>query len=233
MVKINDNILYWFTTPTEKVFQDYHKWVVYPDNPFRRYIYIDTNSPVLFVAHLDTVQDLLTKEKILVKDNRIYTTGLDDRLGAYLIFKLFNLGIKGDILLTDHEEIGRSTAKYFSTSKSYNWVCEFDKTGKGFVTYGNDSNEFNELLIESGFQQGEGIQSDINEITLDNTPCMFNIGIGIVNPHSEESYVVLEDLEENIKKFIEFYKEYSETYFKSKNDNFFQRVIKRANELTR
>src|SRR3990172_2837926 len=75
-----------------------------------RHIYIDRGSPVLAIAHLDTVQSLTHFQTIRMgKRVHLFNAQLDDRLGAYIIVDyLPTLGIETDVLLTEGEESGRS-----------------------------------------------------------------------------------------------------------------------------
>ena len=170
-------------------------------------------APVLYVAHIDTVLELSTPKQIRITKNKVYATGLDDRLGCYLAFRLNQLGLKGDILLCDFEEINETTAKYFQTDKNYNWVVEFDRHGTDAVTYGDDSLEFLRALKKAKFKLGRGVGSDISELTLNNDPCMFNLGIGYERAHSFHSYVDIKNLVRNVKKFTKFYNKHSTTSF--------------------
>jgi len=174
---------------------------------------VDMKAPVLFVAHLDTVQKLMDPRSIRIDDNRIHATGLDDRLGCYLAFRLNLLGIRGDVLLCDHEETNETTAKYFETDKHYNWVAEFDREGTQAVTYGDDSILFLKTLKKCGFKLNRGVGSDISELTLPNDPCMINIGVGYEKPHSLDSYLDISNLVSNVRKFSKFYRKYSSTSY--------------------
>lgn len=214
-----NNLLYWLTTPTEKVFEDYKQYVI-NDNIMKHHIFIDMDAPVLYVAHVDTVRNLLLPEEILYHDNIINATGLDDRLGIYIAFKLNALGYKGDILLTDHEEIGFSTAKFFKTKKKYKWVCEFDRAGEDFVTYGDDSKEFIKTLKEFDMEQGKGSYSDITVLNLPDNPCMFNLGIGYQLAHSIDSFCDVTVMLRSLKRFMKFYKEYSNTHYEVEYPDF-------------
>jgi len=206
-------LLYWLTTPTEKIFERFEFDAVYSDDPTRHYIHIDNGSSVLYVAHLDTVQELNEIYQIRIGAKSIQASGLDDRLGVYLAFMLNELGMKGDILLTDHEEIGCSTAKYFKTNKKYNWVCELDRGGEDFVTYGEENKRFINLLLETGAERGLGSYSDISVLELDNHPCMFNLGIGYYRPHSLNSFARIPQLLNNVNRFKEFYERYHKVKF--------------------
>jgi hypothetical protein len=179
----------------------------------KRHVFVDRKAPVLYVAHIDTVHDLLKPKDIRIQKDSLHATGLDDRLGCYLAFRLNLLGLRGDVLITDHEEINLSTAKYFKTEKEYNWVVEFDRKGDDVVTYGIDSKEFLKNLKKIGFSIGKGTKSDLSELYMHNKPCMFNIGVGYHDPHSFRSYVDFSQMASNVKKFAAFYTRHKDTPF--------------------
>lgn len=167
-------------------------------------IHIDRGSNVLAVAHLDWVA--WEDDPWFSKKGRIINAGqLDDRLGVWTILDVLPaLGINCDVLLTDSEEIGRSTATDFLPTKDYNWMFQFDRRGGDVVLYDYES-ESNVALLESyGFEVGAGSFSDIcwlNHMGITG----FNIGTGYQREHSKDSYADLRQLMTNVGKFRTFY----------------------------
>jgi len=207
-------LVYWLTTPEEVLYEHFNNHTKERGIAHKQHIFVDMNSPILYVVHLDTVQDLMKHKDIIISDNRVYATGLDDRLGCYIAFRLNLLGLKGDVLICDHEEIKLSTARYFNTTKKYNWVCEFDRGGNQVVTYNNVNNELLlNTLEDHGFEIGLGRYTDIADLSLHNKPSMFNMGIGYKKPHNLDSYVDLLEFVTNINKFQMFYEQYKDTSF--------------------
>ena len=101
-------------------------------------IYIDRGSPILGVAHLDTVANgNLPKPKWLNGPDGfpiVNSIALDDRLGAWVLLDLLpSLGLTFDVILCDSEERGRSTAESFQPTREYNWGFEFDRAGTDTV----------------------------------------------------------------------------------------------------
>jgi len=166
------------------------------DNKMHR-IFFNRGSKVLFVAHVDTVRT----PRLHKSDGRyIRGRGFDDRLGCMLAYNL-SKELNADLLLTDHEERGGTTAKYHKI-KDYNWIVEFDRESTDIVTYGLDSPEFKQALM--GFWNiGFGSYSDICDIKTD--ACCFNLGLGHYNSHGKKSFVCIRETEQQIKKFREFY----------------------------
>lgn len=177
------------------------------------YYYKDNGSPVLFVAHLDHVQDDGTCTITTTNGELIALSGaLDDRLGAYVGLELLpKLGITVDILLTTNEERGASTARDFVTDKSYNWMIEFDRGGTDVVMYQYETMEYRALVRESGAQVGNGSYSDIAD--LEDLGCAgFNWGVGYYDYHSKRSHAWLEDTFRMVAKFLKFYASNAATY---------------------
>src|SRR5687767_14937641 len=93
--------------------------------------YIDRGGSVLAVAHLDWV---MRRKPMLSKQGIIQCPQLDDRLGVWVILDVLPaIGVQVDVLLTDSEEVGASTAGYFIPKKDYNWVFSFDRAGMDVV----------------------------------------------------------------------------------------------------
>jgi hypothetical protein len=67
--------------------------------------------------------------------HRVFNVKLDDRLGVYTCLIICGRGLKFDVLLTEDEEIGQSTASFSETNKDYNWMFQFDRQGVQTVMY--------------------------------------------------------------------------------------------------
>lgn len=112
------------------------------------YTFKDNGSPVLAVAHLDTVQEASYSSIFRVKGERVLLCPrLDDRLGVYIITRLLpRMGITCDLLLTTGEEVGCSSAELFLTDKQYNWAFSFDRSGADCVLYQHDHKKLRRVL---------------------------------------------------------------------------------------
>lgn len=176
-----------------------------PDGDF---FFKDNNANILGVAHLDSV---CQPNKLIHEDNFVYHPCLDDRLGAYLLLEVLSKYAKFDILLTEGEEIGCSTAAYFNPKKEYNWIFSFDRKGTDVVLYQYHDLPTQTLLESFGFQVSQGIFSDI--AFMDHLGCKgINFGVGYHDYHSENAYADLNETRENCLKFIEFYKANKEVH---------------------
>jgi len=172
----------------------------------------EEDAKILAVAHCDTVQPLPKKKNVMLERNRLWSPCLDDRLGVYICKDwLWKNNINADILLTNDEEIGASTAQHFKHADKYNWIVEFDRGGSDAVTYGMESEKFVDALEDCGFILGVGSFSDL--CFLDTGKCAVNIGVGYYDAHSKYSYCTLPELECNLVKFKDLYATYAEDVF--------------------
>ena len=184
------------------------------NTPDGNYVFRDNGASILAVAHLDVVQPAPRHfGHYKGQANVIYNTQLDDRLGAYTILDaLPGMGIKVDVLLTEGEESCRSTAAYFQTEKSYNWLIEFDRAGTDIVMYKYETPELREILEAQGNEIGWGSYSDI--CTLEHLEVAgFNWGIGYHDNHFPDSHFKISEYKDAILRFRKFYNTYKDTKF--------------------
>jgi len=199
-----NELIYWLQDK-DLIFSHFGYAVLDKDNKDRRRIFIDRGSKVLFVAHLDTIQE----PKFHTKNAKcIHASGLDDRLGC-LIANMLSKELNTDLLLTDNEEGGESTAMYHKC-KQYNWIAEFDRHGDDVVTYDLDSDKFLKELRKIWIV-GFGSMSDI--CYLDTTACCVNIGIGFEHDHSPDSFARIKTIKRQIDKFKMFFAKHKDTEF--------------------
>ena len=173
-------------------------------------IHIDRGSNVLGVAHLDFVSWRIPKyRKTVVRQ----CPQLDDRLGVWVLLDLLpSMDVNTDILLTDSEECGESTAQFFDSPKKYNWMYQFDRAGTDVVMYEYETAPHCERLADHGFEVGKGSWSDISQLTsLGITG--FNFGVGYHQQHTRNCHADLNDTMSQARKFRSFYNQYSGTKF--------------------
>jgi hypothetical protein len=177
------------------------------DTPDGIYIYKENpKAKILAVAHLDTV--LSSNHFYHVKiggDSLILNAQLDDRLGVYTILDILpQLGIEYDLLLTEGEEQGRSTAAYFESGKDYNWMLSFDRRGDDVVMYQYDNDGLRKDMKRAGLRPGHGTFSDI--VFLEHLGvCGMNVGTGYEGEHTIMSYANMTTLCSQVKRFKTFY----------------------------
>jgi hypothetical protein len=186
-----------------------------------KYIYKQNNANILAVAHLDSVHGHNHFGLIESKDEtRIYCPTLDDRLGAYLILEFLPLfGLKYDILLTDNEETGNTSAKIFNLpkGKKYNWMFSFDRHGDDVVHY--RYYEIRKYLEQAGFGSTEishGAFSCID--SLDKLECLgANFGTGYHEEHNLWAYAVMGETIKNVNRFLDFYDKFANQHLEYKS----------------
>jgi hypothetical protein len=171
--------------------------------PEGNYVFRDRGERVLGVAHLDTV---LPATYFALDGERVYCPTLDDRLGVYLLSDLLpSLGVKFDLLLTDGEERGCSTARWFVPPRKYRWMFSFDRAGTDVVMYQYDSPANRSLLHRAGFRVGVGSYSDIAD--LDFLNCAgFNFGTGYHRQHKPDCSADLGETGRMVGGFVAFWR---------------------------
>ncbi len=178
------------------------------------YVFKDKGAQVLAVAHLDSVPDhrQFVYRPAPGDRTRVYAAQCDDRLGAYIILDLLpRLGVKTDILLTEGEERGRSTAAHFKPpeGKKYHWMFSFDRRGTDVVLYQYGTPKI-KALVEPYCHVDFGSYSDIAD--LESLGCTgLNWGTGYYDNHGRESHFVLEDTEMQVEKFLRFWDHFRNT----------------------
>lgn len=175
----------------------------------RCYTFIDNDSDILAVAHLDTV---VRSRRFVQTGDFVISGRLDDRLGVHIILDILPaLGVQVDILLTEGEEIMQSTANWFRPEKRYKWIVEFDRSGTDVVLYQYEIQQAIDAVQSVGGIVGQGSYSDICDLQLD--CCGFNFGTGYYRQHSSQSYAYLTHVNDMIHLFLQFYHKYKDTEF--------------------
>jgi hypothetical protein len=182
----------------------------------KRYIYIDNGSDVLGVAHLDSVQtkDFHFYVLEIQEEVWVFNAQLDDRIGLYALLHLLPaLGVTCDILLTDNEEIGRSTAQYFKTDKKYKWMFQFDRRGEDVVHYQYGTKFLKKRLKRAGFDKIEyGMKSDIWYLDFLKC-CGFNVGVGYEGEHTVWAKANMDIFCRQVDRFVTFYNMFKDLEF--------------------
>ena len=169
-----------------------------------QYAFRDNGSKILAVAHCDTVQGISRHFSVARGDHGdiVFSPQLDDRLGVYTILDLLpSLGINVDVLLTENEERGQSTAAHFVTSKKYNWIVEFDRRGSGAVVYDYENAE---AWAHEFFGLDYGTFSDIS--CLQHLGCIgINVGVGYHHEHTDWCHMKVNEYIEQMARFVEMW----------------------------
>jgi hypothetical protein len=185
--------------------------VLMDDDKKGQLVFQDNGAKILAVSHLDTVG--WSPNPIITKNGISNCRQCDDRLGTWTILsglKPFNLEI--DILLTDFEEIGESTAQYFKSEKQYNWMFEFDRAGVDVVMYNYHTKELSDTLSDKyEFTVGRGSFTDI--CYLEGLGCKgFNFGTGYHMAHQDKCHAIFKELIGSAGRFRKFYEDYKDIH---------------------
>jgi hypothetical protein len=238
---MREGIKYHVERGINSYFKQYKRYTV--ETPTGRYIFIPRGGKVLAVAHLDTVAGFgavvrhaatPTTPTTPRHDPRptpphnpamehgdskwgawVRSINLDDRLGAWILLDyLPSLGINDfDILLTEGEECGRSTASEFvqDRANTYNWIFEFDRRGvESAVLYQYDNPDTRAMLYKYGIAVEHGSYSDISSMT--NLGVIgINFSAGYNAEHTTDCYAYLCEVRSSVVKFVSFYKDLKDT----------------------
>jgi hypothetical protein len=160
-------------------------------------------AKILAVAHIDYIG---TGKVYCASRKRVRSSALDDRLGVWFALNIERLtGIPVDIVLTDGEESGRSTADRVPDSylNTYNWIVEFDREGLTPVYYGYS--EMEDPLTEAFGSTTWGTYSDISEWETEITVGAYNHGVGYKLQHTEFCQVRITDVRRSLSNFVKMY----------------------------
>lgn len=210
-MNINYNILKMICNTSISRFESAGQVTQTPDGI---YIHKDNNASILGVAHLDTVLDLSHFYVNRINgDDIVLNAQLDDRLGVYTLLSLLpSMGLTFDVLLTEGEEMGRSTAAHFQTDKQYNWIFSFDRRGEGVVLYQYNGKQWESALKRSQFKIDMGSFSDISSMDHMGVKCV-NVGTGYHGEHNDLCYASMNELKRQVTRFAHFYHANKDTRF--------------------
>jgi hypothetical protein len=188
---------------------------------------------VLAVAHRDTVvksdkhrQYVSHWENCKNPDDRLndvlISSCFDDRIGIFTILHMLpKLGVDVDILFTTDEEIGASSAEYFSAEiareltgykgegSPYSHIVEFDRRGEDVVAYSYEDKsaswkELEKEMKEIGMVIGQGSFTDICYLTHLETKAI-NVGMGTIDEHAKKSYLEIRPYLSNLLRYAKLY----------------------------
>ena len=153
-------------------------------------------------------EDYLSCEWVVQQAEKHTGPVVDDRLGCALALGCSDWA---DLLFTDGEELGRSTAAFFQAPRAYNWIIGFDRRGVDVVTYDYKDSDWLTAL-ETNFTIGHGSFSDIGYLEKLGTACV-NMGIGYYNEHTTKAHWNPKDTEAQFARLYEFWRQFSDTAF--------------------
>lgn len=173
------------------------------------YLYRQGTTPILLIAHLDTVHKELPKT-IVYKDGKIFSPqgiGADDRCGVYMILQIIK---KKDcsVLFLEDEELGCVGAtKFLKTDLvktlvgKFKYMIELDRKGcKDAVFYECDNESFTNFITEKYWVENTGSFTDIVELSPFLKVASVNFSCGYYNAHTTNEYVVINEMQRNIEE---------------------------------
>jgi len=193
-----------------KLLQSKHGFTIHNDGTDQRYAYrpaTGSRQTVLGVAHADTV---LASSHYVRSGDIVESPELDDRLGLWvLLYGLPQLNVKNyAIVVTDFEEVGRSTAQFFECDTMFNWIFQFDRRGTGVVNYSySDNGVFDGLLEQCFGALHSGSFSDICYLAHHGVKA-FNVGTAYYNEHTERCHANLTELTDQMQRFARFFRSF-------------------------
>lgn len=183
------------------------------------YILVRGESPVMLIAHLDTVHKIPVKTIYRLEGGAILTSpqgiGGDDRCGVYALVNVYEQSdTKPWLLFTCDEEIGGVGAEAFCWAyEKYNLpaglndlkcLVEIDRKGRNDAVYYDCENRAFETYITSkGFRTAYGSFSDISLIAPTLGIAAVNLSSGYYNPHTRREYIVRSEIDNTISKVVE------------------------------
>ena len=171
------------------------------------FLYAEGSTPVLLVAHLDTVHRALPETICYSADGAVMMSpqgiGGDDRAGVYMILRLIQ-SVHCHVLFCEDEETGGCGARAFTKSgivPDVNYIVELDRVGNNDAVFYQCRNRQFELYINSfGFQTAFGSFSDISILAPHLNLAAVNLSTGYYHAHQPGEYVRLDKVEELIDR---------------------------------
>ena len=184
------------------------------------FLYCEGTTPVLLVAHLDTVHKNLAPPLCFSKSGRYimspHGVGGDDRCGVYMILQIIK-ELKCHVVFCEQEETGCVGAKKFCKSEiepDVNYIIEFDRKGYDDAVYYDCENKaFEDFISTAGFKTQWGSCSDISYIAPYLNVAAVNLSSGYIDPHQLHEVIDMEYVEKNAKLALELIKSNSNTKY--------------------
>lgn len=171
------------------------------------FLYAEGSTPVLLVAHLDTVHRALPETICYSADGAVMMSpqgiGGDDRAGVYMILRLIQ-SVHCHVLFCEDEETGGCGARAFTKSgivPNVNYIVELDRVGNNdAVFYQCRNRQFEQYINGFGFQTAFGSFSDISILAPHLNLAAVNLSTGYYHAHQPGEYVRLDKVEKLISR---------------------------------
>lgn len=177
------------------------------------FIYAKGESPILMVAHLDTVHRELPQDVFYDEKQRVLWSpqgiGGDDRAGVYGILKILE-HCKPHVIFLHEEEVGGVGASWAANTLNIpkvNFMIELDRKGSDdAVFYDCGNQEFQDHILSFGFKLNYGSFSDISILSPEWDIASVNLSIGYYNEHTPREFIKLDELDATVDKVINIIK---------------------------
>ena len=183
------------------------------------FILVKGTSPVMLVAHLDTVHDELVRQIYKSDNGNILMSpqgiGGDDRCGVYALVSAYDIADqKPWLLFCCDEEVGGLGAESFCLAhkqkqlptelNALKFIVEVDRRGsRDAVFYDCFNPDFEDYISSKGFILAFGSFSDISFIAPELGVAAVNLSSGYYNAHTRHEYINRAELEQTIEKVCE------------------------------
>ena len=190
-----------------------------------KFLLVEGTSPILLVAHLDTVHQESIKTICKSHDGNILMSpegiGGDDRCGVYALVKAYGIsGKKPWLLFTCDEETGAGGTRAFvneymegKVPRALNmikYIVELDRKGRQDAVYYDCANaDFEDYITCKGFITATGTFSDISLLAPTMGVAAVNLSSGYYAPHTKHEYINCKHLETVVGKIVEMIEEAS------------------------
>lgn len=173
------------------------------------FVFAKGTFPVLLVAHMDTVHDLLPDKVVYDTEEGTISCaegiGGDDRCGVYMILEIVKKYNCSVLFCEDEESGGIGARKFIKTDLAkelkFNYAIELDRKGSNdAVFYDCDNQEFEEFITKDFYKTAYGSFSDISVVAPFLGCAAVNLSCGYYNAHTTNEYVVLSEMERSIEE---------------------------------
>ena len=217
------------------------------------YVFAEGVTPIMLLAHMDTVHADIPKEIYYDKDADVMWSpqgiGGDDRCGIYAITQIINkTKHRPYILFTTEEEKGGLGAKKFVEEFLYElknrikFLIQIDRRGnKQAIFYKCDNKDFHNYILSFGLKREYGSFTDICTLSPAYDIASVNLSAGYYNEHTKQEIIKLKDLKNTIEIIINIldddrnqekffdYQEAKYSYSNYYNSNYYSNYSKETN----
>lgn len=175
------------------------------------FVFAKGTLPILLVAHMDTVHDLLPNLIVYNKEKDSVSCaegiGGDDRCGIYMILEIIKNYNCSVLFCEDEESGGIGARKFIETDlakeliSQFNYAIELDRKGSNdAVFYDCDNEDFEEFITTDFYKTAWGSFSDISVVAPFLKCAAVNLSCGYYNAHTKNEYVVLGEMERSMEE---------------------------------